>query len=68
MPSTAGVRSILKLMAELEFILKAAGLKTEDVIDLGLCRRLGGDGNKKYVFVSVSVFVRGGFDELSSAR
>ena len=43
-PSTAGVRSILKLMAELGINPKAAGLKTEDVIDLGLCRRLGGDG------------------------
>jgi NitT/TauT family transport system substrate-binding protein len=43
-PTTAGVRSILKLMAELGINPKAAGLKTEDVIDLGLCRRLGGDG------------------------
>jgi len=43
-PTAAGVRSILKLMAELGINPKAAGLKTEDVIDLGLCRRLGGDG------------------------
>jgi ABC-type nitrate/sulfonate/bicarbonate transport system substrate-binding protein len=43
-PTTAGVRSILKLMVELGINAKAAALKTEDVIDLALCRRLGGDG------------------------
>lgn len=43
-PTTAGVSSILKLMAELGINPKAAGLKAEDVIELGLCRRLGGDG------------------------
>ena len=43
-PTTSGVRSILKLMAELGINPKAATLKAEDVIDLGLCRRLGGDG------------------------
>jgi ABC-type nitrate/sulfonate/bicarbonate transport system substrate-binding protein len=43
-PTTAGVRSILKLMVDLGINPKAAALKTDDVIDLGLCRRLGGDG------------------------
>jgi hypothetical protein len=43
-PTATGVRSILKLMVELGINPKAAALKTEDVIDLGLCKRLGGDG------------------------
>ena len=43
-PTTTGVRSILKLMVDLGINPKAAALKTEDVIDLALCKRLGGDG------------------------
>jgi len=43
-PTTVGVRSILKLMVELGINPKAAALKAEDVINLGLCKRLGGDG------------------------
>ena len=43
-PTASGVRSILKLMVDLGINPKAAALKTEDVIDLGLCKRLGGDG------------------------
>lgn len=43
-PTTAGVRSILKLMVELGINPKAAALKTDDVIDLSLCKRFGGDG------------------------
>jgi ABC-type nitrate/sulfonate/bicarbonate transport system substrate-binding protein len=43
-PTTSGVRSILKLMADLGINPKTAGMKAEDVIDLGLCKRLGGDG------------------------
>jgi len=43
-PTASGVRSILKLMVELGINPKAAALKAEDVIDLGLCKRLGGDG------------------------
>jgi hypothetical protein len=31
-------------MAELGINPKAASLKSDDIIDLGLCRRLGGDG------------------------
>lgn len=44
-PTTNGVRSILKLMVELGINPKVAPLKTEDVMDLSLCRRLGGDGS-----------------------
>jgi len=43
-PTTAGVRSILKLMVEQSINPKAGSLKAEDVVDLALCRRLGGDG------------------------
>ena len=43
-PTATGVRSILKLMVDLGINPKAAALKTEDVIELGLCKRLGGDG------------------------
>lgn len=43
-PTTAGVRSILKLMVELGINPKVASLKAEDVTDLTLCKRLGGDG------------------------
>jgi ABC-type nitrate/sulfonate/bicarbonate transport system substrate-binding protein len=42
-PSVIGVRSIMKLMAELGINPKAAQLKVEDVVDLTLCKRLGGD-------------------------
>ncbi|MBM4298647.1 MAG: hypothetical protein FJ143_12990, partial [Deltaproteobacteria bacterium] len=43
-PTTTGIRSIMKLMAEFGINAKAAQLKVEDVIDLALCQRLGGDG------------------------
>ena len=42
-PTVPGVRSIMKLMAELGINPKAAQLKVEDVVDLTLCKRLGGD-------------------------
>jgi hypothetical protein len=34
----------MKLMAELGLNPKAAQLKTDDVLDLNLCKRLGGNG------------------------
>ena len=40
----AGVRSVLKLMVELGINPKASQIKTEEVVDLALCKRLGGDG------------------------
>jgi len=43
-PTVAGVRSVMNFMAELGLNPKAAQLKTEDVVDLSLCKRLGGDG------------------------
>jgi NitT/TauT family transport system substrate-binding protein len=43
-PTLTGVRSIVKLMAELGINPKAAQIKGEDVVDLTLCKRLGGDG------------------------
>ena len=43
-PTMAGIRSIMKLMAEFGINAKAAQLKVEDVVDLTLCQRLGGDG------------------------
>jgi len=43
-PTVPGVRSILKLMVELGINPKAAQVKTEEVVDLALCKRLGGDG------------------------
>jgi NitT/TauT family transport system substrate-binding protein len=43
-PTVAGVRSVMKFMAELGLNPKAAELKTDDVVDLALCKRLGGDG------------------------
>ena len=42
-PTVPGVRSIMKLMAELGINPKAAQLKVEDVVDLTLCKRWGGD-------------------------
>jgi len=43
-PTIPGVRSVMKLMAELGLNPKAAQLKTDDVLDLNLCKRLGGNG------------------------
>ena len=43
-PTVPGVRSVLKLMVELGINAKAAQVKSEDVVDLALCKRLGGDG------------------------
>ena len=34
----------MKFMAELGLNPKAAELKTDEVVDLALCKRLGGDG------------------------
>jgi NitT/TauT family transport system substrate-binding protein len=43
-PTVAGIRSVMKFMVELGLNPKAAQLKTDDVVDLTLCRRLGGEG------------------------
>ena len=43
-PTVPGVRSIMKLMVEMGINPKAANLKVEDVVDLALCKQLGGDG------------------------
>lgn len=43
-PTVPGVRSVMKFMVELGLNPKAAQLKTDDVVDLTLCRRLGGEG------------------------
>ena len=43
-PTVPGVRSIMKLMVEFGINPKAAQVKVEDVVDLTLCQRLGGDG------------------------
>ena len=43
-PTVPGVRSIMKLMVEMGINPKAAQLKVEDVVDLTLCKQLGGDG------------------------
>jgi ABC-type nitrate/sulfonate/bicarbonate transport system substrate-binding protein len=42
-PAVPGVRSVMKFMAELGLNPKAAQLKTDDVVDLSLCMRLGGN-------------------------
>jgi ABC-type nitrate/sulfonate/bicarbonate transport system substrate-binding protein len=43
-PTVPGVRSVLRLMVELGINPKASQIKTEEVVDLALCKRLGGDG------------------------
>jgi hypothetical protein len=43
-PTVPGVRSVLKLMVELGINPKAAQIKAEEVVDLALCKHLGGDG------------------------
>jgi ABC-type nitrate/sulfonate/bicarbonate transport system substrate-binding protein len=42
-PTVPGVRSIMKLMVDLGINPKAAQLKVEDVVDLTLCKRWGGE-------------------------
>jgi ABC-type nitrate/sulfonate/bicarbonate transport system substrate-binding protein len=42
-PTVPGVRSIMKLMVEMGINPKAAQVKLEDVVDLTLCKRWGGD-------------------------
>ena len=42
-PTLTGVRTIVKLMAELGINAKAAQIKSDDVVDVGLCKRLGGE-------------------------
>lgn len=42
-PTVPGIRSIMKLMAEFGINAKAAQLKAEEVVDLTLCKKLGGD-------------------------
>jgi ABC-type nitrate/sulfonate/bicarbonate transport system substrate-binding protein len=42
-PTVTGVRSIMKLMVDLGINPKAGQLKVEDVVDLTLCKRWGGD-------------------------
>jgi len=44
-PTVPGVRSVMKFMADLGLNAKAAQMKTDEVVDLTLCKRLGGDGN-----------------------
>jgi ABC-type nitrate/sulfonate/bicarbonate transport system substrate-binding protein len=44
-PTVPGVRSIMKLMVDLGINPKAAQLKVEDVVDLTLCKRWGGDAS-----------------------
>ena len=43
-PPVPGVRSVLKFMVELGINPKASPIKTEAMIDLALCKCLGGDG------------------------
>jgi hypothetical protein len=42
-PTMPGVSSIVKLMAELGINPKAGQIKTEEIVDLTLCKRLGGE-------------------------
>jgi ABC-type nitrate/sulfonate/bicarbonate transport system substrate-binding protein len=42
-PTVPGVRSIMKLMVEFGINPKAAQVKVEDVVDLTLCKRWGGE-------------------------
>ena len=44
-PTVPGVRSITKLMVDLGINPKAAQLKVEDVVDLTLCKRWGGEAS-----------------------
>jgi hypothetical protein len=44
-PTVAGVRSIAKLMVEMGINPKAAQVKVEDVVDLTLCKRWGGEAS-----------------------
>jgi ABC-type nitrate/sulfonate/bicarbonate transport system substrate-binding protein len=44
-PTIAGVRSVMKFMAELGLNPKAAQIKTDEVVDLTLCKQLGGNGS-----------------------
>ena len=40
-PTVRGVASVMKFMADLGLNPKASQIKTEDVVDLTLCKRLG---------------------------
>jgi ABC-type nitrate/sulfonate/bicarbonate transport system substrate-binding protein len=44
-PTVPGVRSIMKLMTEFGINPKAAQVKVEDVVDLTLCKRWGGEAS-----------------------
>lgn len=44
-PTVPGVRSIMKLMVDLNINPKAAQVKVEDVVDLTLCKRWGGEAS-----------------------
>ena len=44
-PTVPGVRSIMKLMVDLGINPKAAQVKVEDVVDLTLCKRWGGEAS-----------------------
>jgi ABC-type nitrate/sulfonate/bicarbonate transport system substrate-binding protein len=44
-PTVPGVRSIMKLMTEFAINPKAAQVKVEDVVDLTLCKRWGGEAS-----------------------
>jgi ABC-type nitrate/sulfonate/bicarbonate transport system substrate-binding protein len=44
-PTVPGVRSIMKLMTEFNINPKASQVKVEDVVDLTLCKRWGGDAS-----------------------
>ena len=43
-PTVTGVKSIVKLMADLGINPKAAQIKADAIVDLTLCKRLGGEG------------------------
>jgi ABC-type nitrate/sulfonate/bicarbonate transport system substrate-binding protein len=44
-PTVPGVRSIMKLMVDLGINPKAAQVRVEDVVDLSLCKRWGGEAS-----------------------
>ena len=44
-PTVPGVRSIMKLMTEFNINPKASQVKVEDVVDLSLCKRWGGEAS-----------------------